>query len=80
MIYNYEIPIIVGCKHSRQVATILTTSTKCQEYYAEKRKVIERMKLETIYFLKAPFLGSQNECTWSLSEGVYDSIKSLVNS
>jgi hypothetical protein len=49
MIYNYEIPIIVDCKHSRQAATILTTSTKCKEYYAEKRKVIERMKLETIY-------------------------------
>jgi len=56
MMYNYEISITVDCELLGQVATILrTSSTNSQKYCAEKRKVIERMKLETIYFLKPPF-------------------------
>jgi hypothetical protein len=55
MIYNYEISITVECERLGQVATILRTSTNSQKYCAEKRKVIERMKLETIYFLKPLF-------------------------
>jgi len=56
MMYNYEISITVDCELLGQVATILRTSpTNSQKYCAEKRKVIERMKLETIYFLKPPF-------------------------
>jgi hypothetical protein len=71
MIYNYEISITVECELLGQVATILiTSSTNSQKYCAEKRKVIERMKLETIYFLKPPFLGRQNERVWSLGVNV----------
>ena len=56
MIYNYEISITVeSAKSFGQVATKLRTSTNSQKYCAEKRKVIERMKLETMHFLKPPF-------------------------
>jgi hypothetical protein len=83
MIYNYEISITVECELLGQVATILrTSSTNSQKYCAEKMKVIERMKLETIYFLKPPFFRSSKRArVVTRSERVYDSIQPLaVNS